>query len=66
MATGFYDFLLSFDRFGREYKLQFKGNDTYKTYYGAVITHILNIYLLSYIIHTFIPLMHRDIVSTDF
>ncbi len=65
-SFSFYQFFLSFDRFGREYKLQHKGNDTFKTYYGAAISHILNIYLLSYIFHTFIPLMHRDIVSNDF
>lgn len=60
------DFFLSFDKFGKEFKLQHKGGDTFNTYYGAGISIILNFYISIYIIDTFIPMMNHEISDSSF
>ena len=48
--TKFTTFFRSFDKFGEPVKLLYKGEDTYKTKFGALLSIVLNSIVLAYLV----------------
>jgi len=60
MVKRFSQFLRSFDKFGEPVKMLYKGEDTYKTKLGAILSLLLNTVVLVYLVKKGIALVTKS------
>jgi hypothetical protein len=59
----FLRYITRIDVFGAPIRLTHKGQETFRTLYGAVATAVLGFYLTYFAINAFIPVVTSDIAS---